>query len=99
MALEKTLVGLRDSVLTRANVQTDGNRATRLFPIVDEMLRSAQKQIILRAAFAVNRTSKDIALITGRSDYAIPDDTDIGKIARYCVVAATDGRESPRVNS
>lgn len=94
MALEapKTLVYIRSEVMARCTIRADGDRGARAIPIVDSMIRSAHKRLLLKAPWLRLKGTATVALATGVTAYDFPDTMEPGDIAEVWVKRVADNR-------
>ena len=85
-ALSPTLVELRNSVLVRGGYSVSGGQAADAYPLVDELLRRAQRELHLEAPWLAQRVRKTQSLITDQSVYDTPDDALMTRIGRLAVI-------------
>jgi len=88
--LAPTLTELRTSVLVRTGMNVTDGSAQQYFPVCDELLRRAQKELHLEAPWLRNyvRTTQD--LTTGNRDYDLPDDALISDMGRVSALPRPD---------
>jgi hypothetical protein len=90
-ALLPTLAEIRSSALDRCGLATEGNVPRNIQRILDEKIRSAQLQLYRLYPWLVNYVQREIPLITGTTQYDVPDDTETGNITFLCVRRLQDG--------
>jgi hypothetical protein len=91
LALQPTLVELRQAVLSRCGLATEGNIPRAIQGVIDERIRSAQLQLYELFPWLVTYVQRDIELQSQVSDYDVPDDTEPGKITFVAVRRKQDG--------
>jgi hypothetical protein len=85
-ALAPTLVELRNSVLVRGGYSVSGGQAADAYPLVDELLRKAQRELHLEAPWLTQRTRATYSLITDQAVYDTPDDALMSRLGRIAVI-------------
>lgn len=91
LALQPTLGEVRAATLQRCGLATEGNVPRNIQGILDEKIRSAQRQLYELFPWLTTYTQNEIALADGESRYDIPDDTEPGKITFVSVRRKQDG--------
>ena len=91
-ALSPTLVELRNSVLIRAGYSVTGGQAEGVYPLADELLRRAQRELHLEAPWLKQRVRRTYDLVTNQSVYDTPDDALMSRLGRVAVIN-TSGNE------
>lgn len=87
--LAPTLVEIRNSVLIRAGYTTSNNQAVDAYPLADEMIRKAQRELHLEAPWLTQRTRTTYTLTPDEAVYDTPDDALISRIGRLAVINAS----------
>ena len=85
LALESSLVDLRNEVVTRCGLNASGKMGGRFTPILDSLINQAQREIYFRAYWARLQRKLSIPLASGVTDYDIPSVTSLGGIHRVTV--------------
>lgn len=91
LALQPTLGELRTATLERCGLATEGNVPKTIQAIIDEKIRSAQKQIYELFPWLQTYVQRNITLVMNQAVYDIPDDTEPGKITFIAVRRSSDG--------
>lgn len=83
--IEVTLGEARASVLARCNMAAQGNQSAAFYPIADEFIRSAQREIYKQGEWPGLNKIAYIPLIPEQAVYDWPDDAPIGRITSVFV--------------
>lgn len=92
LQLQPTLGEVRSSVLARCGLATQGNVPRNIQAILDERIRSAQRQLYELYPWLQTFVSREIPLVADTTDYDVPDDTDPGHIQFVSVRRLEDGK-------
>jgi hypothetical protein len=95
LRLQPTLSEIRNSVLLRCGLAQEGSIPRNIAGLIDERIRSAERQIFELYPWTAQLVRKDFPLADNVAEYDIPDDTDIGHIDRVVIVRDSDGMEYP----
>lgn len=85
-ALSPTLVELRNSVLVRAGYSVADGQAADIYPLADELLRKAQRELHLEAPWLAQRVRRTYDLVTDQAVYDTPDDALMSRLGRFAVI-------------
>lgn len=85
-ALSPTLVELRNSVLVRAGYSVADGQAADIYPLADELLRKAQRELHLEAPWLAQRVRRTYPLVVDQAVYDTPDDALMSRLGRFAVI-------------
>lgn len=91
LVLQPTLGEVRIATLLRCGLASEGNIPRSIQGIIDEKIRSAQKQLYKLFPWLATYVEREITLVDEQADYDIPDDTIPGKITFVVVRRKADG--------
>lgn len=91
LVLQPTLGEIRTATLMRCGLASEGNVPRNIQGIIDEKIRSAQKQLYELFPWLVTFVQREVALVNEQAAYDIPDDTEPGKITFVVVSRINDG--------
>jgi len=91
LVLQPTLGEVRIATLLRCGLASEGNIPRNIQGIIDEKIRSAQRQLYELYPWLATFVQREITLVDQQAAYDIPDDTEPGKITYVVVSRKADG--------
>ena len=79
-------------MLVRAGYSVSNNQAVDAYPLADELIRKAQRELHLEAPWLTQRTRTTFDLTTDEAVYDTPDDAQMSRMGRLAVIN-TSGNE------
>lgn len=92
-----TLGEIRQAVMVRCGLATTGTLPQDSQQLLDELIRSAQRQLYHRSFWLRQRIRSDITLVEDQALYDWPEETPPDSIVEVTVIRADDDQEFPLV--